>query len=283
MKLVPRAAWGARPFRTPSGATVYSSARSGVKIHYLGTPYTERLHEQCAAYVRALQASHMDGNGWSDIGYSFVVCTHGYVFEGRGLKRRNSANGSTSLNERHYAVCALVGNSGVTRPTDAQLHGLRDAIEYCRSEGPAGSQVLGHRDGYSTDCPGGPLYTWVQQGAPRPTVTIPPIPTGDTPMNAVDYWSYRNPDLEPADDAYALLRKASKNPWAYRNEELNSQTPGGIPDAYGYLRAIHEAVSAPVPVEVDADAVVAALAARPELVDAIAEAVAAKIAKRLEA
>jgi hypothetical protein len=101
-------------------------------------------------------------------GNSFVACTHGSVYEGRGLRRRNSANGGTSLNEAHYAVCALLGSSGLTQPPAAQRHGMRDAIEYCRSKGPAGSEIKGHRDGYATSCPGDPLYAWVRAGAPRP-------------------------------------------------------------------------------------------------------------------
>jgi hypothetical protein len=168
MDLITRSAWGARSYRTPSGAIPYAGRPRGVKVHYLGTAYSDRPHAQCAGYVRQLQASHMDGNGWSDIGYSFVVCSHGPVYEGRGLRRRNSANGGTSLNEEHYAVCALLGSSGLTQPPDAQLHGIRDAIEYCRTKGPAGSEIKGHRDGYATACPGGPLYTWVRGGAPRP-------------------------------------------------------------------------------------------------------------------
>ncbi|MET8113830.1 peptidoglycan recognition protein family protein [Streptomyces prasinus] len=169
MKLITRTQWGARDYRTPNGATPYSQPRRGVKLHYLGTPYSDRAHEQCAAYVRQLQAQHMDGNGWSDIGYSFVVCTHGSVYEGRGLKRRNSANGNTTLNEQDYAVLLLVGSSGLTKPTDAQLDGARDAIEYCRREGPAGDWLGGHRDGYATACPGDAVYAWVKAGAPRPT------------------------------------------------------------------------------------------------------------------
>lgn len=168
MKLVSRTAWGARAYRTPNGATPYSRTRRGVKLHYLGTPYADRPHDRCPAYVRQIQAQHMDGNGWSDIGYSFVVCTHGYVYEGRGLRRRNSANGGTSLNEQDYAVCLLVGSSGLTEPTVAQLHGTRDAIDYCRGSGPAGAWLGGHRDGYATTCPGNAIYAWAKQGAPRP-------------------------------------------------------------------------------------------------------------------
>lgn len=168
MKLITRAQWGARSWKQPNGSITYSGARKGVKIHYLGTAYPSRLHDQCATFVRAIQNQHMNGNGWSDIGYSFLVCEHGYVFEGRGLQRRNSGNGNTTLNNAHYAVCALLGSSGLTDPTDAQLHGLRDAVEHCRSKGPAGSEIRGHRDGYATVCPGGPLYAWVNRGAPRP-------------------------------------------------------------------------------------------------------------------
>ncbi|WP_151480615.1 N-acetylmuramoyl-L-alanine amidase [Streptomyces albicerus] len=168
MKLVTRAAWGARAYRTPNGATPYSRARRGVKLHYLGTAYTDRAHDKCDDYVRQIQAQHMDGNGWSDIGYSFVVCTHGSVYEGRGLRRRNSANGTTTLNEQDYAVLLMVGSSGLTKPPDAQLHGARDAIEYCRTEGPAGSWIGGHRDGHATTCPGDVIYAWAQKGAPRP-------------------------------------------------------------------------------------------------------------------
>ncbi|MET9506928.1 peptidoglycan recognition family protein [Streptomyces flavidovirens] len=174
MRLVTRAQWGARAYRTPNGATPYSRARRGVKLHYLGTAYTDRAHDKCDDYVRQLQAQHMDGNGWSDIGYSFLVCTHGDVYEGRGLRRRNSANGSTALNEQDYAVCLLVGSTGLTQPTDAQLNGARDAIDYCREEGPAGTWLGGHRDGYATTCPGDAVYAWAAKGAPRPAATPTP-------------------------------------------------------------------------------------------------------------
>jgi len=183
MKLVSRAQWGARDYRMPNGATPYSRARRGVKLHYLGTEYADRTHDRCPAYIRLLQDQHMDGNGWSDIGYSFLVCTHGYVYEGRGLKRRNSANGNTTLNEQDYAVCLLVGSSGRTEPTVEQLHGARDAIEHCRANGPAGDWLGGHRDGYATTCPGDAVYAWVKKGAPRPDGgTEPETPATERPV-----------------------------------------------------------------------------------------------------
>jgi len=44
-----------------------------------------------------------------------------------------------------------------------------------RSNG-AGKEIKGHRDGYATACPGGPLYAWVQKGAPRPAGAAPETP-----------------------------------------------------------------------------------------------------------
>jgi hypothetical protein len=170
MKLVTRAAWGAKPSRYPLN---YIAATKGVKIHYEGAPVPTSLaadHGKCPGRVRQIQASHLANpkENYSDIAYNFAVCPHGYVFEGRGLHKKTGANGTGPLNTQHYAVLALLGDEGLTQPTDAMLHGLRDAIEYLRAKGGAGKEIKGHRDGHATECPGGPLYTWVQKGAPRP-------------------------------------------------------------------------------------------------------------------
>ncbi|WP_327074464.1 LysM peptidoglycan-binding domain-containing protein [Kitasatospora purpeofusca] len=128
--------------------------------------------------MRDVQRAHLNDpdEDWIDIAYSFLVCPHGYVFEGRGLGRKNGANGNPSLNQLHYAVCAMVGTSGITSPTAAMLDGLVDAIEYCRASGGAGGEVRGHKDGYATTCPGDELYGWVRAGAPRPGVGEQPSP-----------------------------------------------------------------------------------------------------------
>lgn len=165
--LVARKDWGAR---APRGS--YDALRStrGVKVHYTGgrvDPAIVNDHAKCVTLVRQIQNSHMDGNGWIDIGYSMVACPHRKVFVGRGPNRLPAANGP-GLNSGHYAVLGLVGSSGLTEPPDGMLHGILDAIEYLRANGGAGGEIKGHRDGYATECPGGPLYAWVRKGAPRP-------------------------------------------------------------------------------------------------------------------
>ncbi|WP_328620819.1 peptidoglycan-binding protein [Streptomyces sp. NBC_00354] len=172
LQFISRAQWGARPSRYK---LAYIADTRGVKVHYEGTFVPPSLaaadaHGQCAARVRSIQASHLadDDEDYSDIAYNLLVCPHGSVFEGRGAHRKTGANGTAALNSQHYAVCALLGSAGLTEPTDAQLAGLRDAIDYLRAEGDAGPEIKGHRDGHPTACPGGPLYAWVQRGAPRP-------------------------------------------------------------------------------------------------------------------
>ncbi|MBB1251849.1 peptidoglycan-binding protein [Streptomyces sp. OF3] len=168
MEFVSRAAWGARK---PTNIHPPITKTRGVKVHYLGTRYEVGEHSTCAAYVRRIQNSHMDGQGWADIAYSVAVCEHGYVFEGRGAGVQCAANGNAGLNRDHYAVLALVGSAGHTVPTKAQVDGIRDAIAYLRRHGGAGSEIRGHRDGYATECPGAALYTLVRSGTLEPGAT----------------------------------------------------------------------------------------------------------------
>ncbi|MDT0477412.1 peptidoglycan-binding protein [Streptomyces sp. DSM 41014] len=182
MKLVTRAQWGAKPSKY---SLAYIASTQGVKIHYEGSYVAKSLgdsgaHGSCAGHMRDIQASHLANTkeDYSDIAYNAVVCPHGFVFEGRGLHRKTGANGNQTLNVKDYAVCAMVGNSGLVQPTEAQLDGLVDAVQWLRNGGAAGNEVLGHRDGYATQCPGDPLYAWVKAGAHRPDGTGPQGGTG---------------------------------------------------------------------------------------------------------
>ncbi|WP_187368307.1 peptidoglycan recognition protein family protein [Nonomuraea terrae] len=173
LDLVLRRDWKARAPRGDYTQLDSESAR-GVKVHYTGgrvDPMIVTDHGGCVDLVRAIQAYHMERNGWIDLGYSFVVCPHQKVFEGRGLHRLPAANGP-GLNVGHYAVLGLVGESGLVEPPDGILHGILDTIAYIREEGFAGKEIKGHRDGYATECPGAHLYAWIRNGAPRPGVPV---------------------------------------------------------------------------------------------------------------
>ncbi|GAA0987796.1 N-acetylmuramoyl-L-alanine amidase [Acrocarpospora macrocephala] len=172
--IISRAEWGAR---RPKGSYTQVASAKGVKVHYLGgalNPAALDDHDRCLKVIRDVQAFHMDGRGWLDFAYSMAVCVHRRVIMGRGPHHLTAANGS-GLNTQHYSVLAILGNKGLVEPNDDLLHGVLDAIDYLREEGGAGREIKGHRDGYATDCPGGPLYAWVRAGARRPG-SPPPDP-----------------------------------------------------------------------------------------------------------
>ncbi|MEV4378979.1 peptidoglycan-binding protein [Streptosporangium sp. NPDC049644] len=142
-------------------------------------------------------------------GNTMLVCPHRKVFEGRGPNHVPAANGA-GLNSGHYAVLGLVGSSGLTKPTDGILHGILDAIEYLRDKGGAGKEIKGHRDGYSTSCPGEPLYAWVKRGAPRPGggTTNPPEPHPSFPGRTL-----KQPPIMKGEDVRTWQRRMRDRGW----------------------------------------------------------------------
>ncbi|MEV7006984.1 N-acetylmuramoyl-L-alanine amidase [Streptosporangium sp. NPDC051022] len=211
--LVTRREWGAR---APRGSYGRLSSTRGVKVHYTGgqvSPDIVNDHAKCVAMVRAIQNFHMDGNGWMDVGYSMLVCPHRKVFEGRGPNHLPAANGA-GLNSDHYAVLGMIGNAGLTQPNDALLNGILDAVEYLRDKGGAGREIKGHRDGYSTDCPGGPLYAWVKKGAPRPGGGEGPKEPGEPSYPPFPGRVLKYPPLMSGEDVRTWQRQMRTRGWS---------------------------------------------------------------------
>jgi len=180
VEFVSREQWGALP---PRGQYEVLHGAKGVAVHWYGGNTPAGGHENCAPLVRAIQVgafNRTDGM-YSDIEYNFLVCEHGFVFGGRGSGVKPAAQ--AAANATYFAVCALTGPSGgSTSPTPALLAGLWDAIEELRTTGPAGPEIVSHRDLMSTDCPGDALAAWVREGAPHGG--LPPSPPPPAPAPA---------------------------------------------------------------------------------------------------
>jgi hypothetical protein len=148
-----RSSWGARAPRTRNTTTW--GARRGFTVHYTAGPTTQS--------VRAIQDFHMDGQGWADIGYNFLVDADGLIYEGRGwLTVGAHASGQ---NTSHIGA-AFIGRDGDATPAaKASLRALYD--EANRRAGRTLARTWhGGLPGQSTACPGADLRSWVQAGMP---------------------------------------------------------------------------------------------------------------------
>lgn len=177
--IITRSQWGAASFK---GSPGYGQVQMAY-VHHTVSLNTYSKAES-PAVVRGIQRYHQSSNGWSDIGYNFLVDRFGQVYEGRagGIDRAvigAQAQGWNSLStgiasvgthtsaevspETFAAIASLVG-------WKLSIHGVPvQGTVSLRSAGGASNRypsgrivkfqrVSGHRDGCSTSCPGDALY-----------------------------------------------------------------------------------------------------------------------------
>lgn len=156
MEIITRAQWGARPPDRVQRITW--SARDTYVQHYSGASRDQS--------VRAIQDYHMDVQGWSDIGYAFLVDWRGQIYEGRGWDVYPAA--TQDHNWHTFPVCFIGRDGDATPGALTACRWLYD--EACARKGGMLFQ-RGHKDFNPTDCPGDELYRWVRGGMP-----IAPLP-----------------------------------------------------------------------------------------------------------
>ena len=184
--IVTRAEWGAdEAIRTVSRD--FAPLSKGVVHHTV----TQNRDPDPRARVRGIYEFHVRGNGWSDIGYNFVVDEAGVVYEGRWARDyapgephsgENAAGlgvigaHAASHNTGSFGI-ALLGTftSDIVTATEAALASVVRIAAWkfaSRTIDPFGStpfrradgvvetfpNLCGHRDIVSTGCPGSGLY-----------------------------------------------------------------------------------------------------------------------------
>ncbi|MFC9120191.1 peptidoglycan recognition protein [Streptomyces sp. NPDC057067] len=179
--IVSRAEWHADESLVKEDA-VYTGTVRAVFVHHTG--HTNNY--DCAdapEMLRAMEEAHVRGEGWDDIGYNFVVDRCGTIYEGRagGVGRTVRGAHTTGFNAHSVGIAALgTFDPGVTVPK-ALIEGIAKvgAWKLDRSIDPRGivrmvstnddslyrrgevvylHAVAGHRDTFSTYCPGEALY-----------------------------------------------------------------------------------------------------------------------------
>jgi N-acetylmuramoyl-L-alanine amidase len=113
----------------------------------------------------------MDSNGWSDIGYNYLVGEDGNAYEGRGWDRVGAH--ASNYNSVSLGI-SVIGSFSNRLPNDAALTVLSQLISCSVSNNKVSSSYTlhGHRDGVCTECPGDTFYalleTWPNYGGQLP-------------------------------------------------------------------------------------------------------------------
>ncbi|MGW7073455.1 peptidoglycan recognition protein family protein [Streptomyces sp. NPDC054855] len=180
-RVVPRAEWLADATDEAPPAR-YAGRVRAVFIHHTDTPNSYDCAD-AARTIRYLHAGQTEGRQWDDIGYNFLVDRCGTVYEGRagGIERAVVGAHTQGYNKGSVGIAAIgTFTEGTPVPkamTDAMarliawklglsdvnpLSAVRLVSTNSLSRYPAGaveafSAVSGHRDGYTTSCPGAAL------------------------------------------------------------------------------------------------------------------------------
>ncbi|MBP2834104.1 N-acetylmuramoyl-L-alanine amidase [Aquimarina sp. U1-2] len=161
--VVSRRQWGA----IPRGAAATSSVSHLIIHHEFGS----NTSRDWAARVRAVQNFHINGNGWSDVGYNFLVDPNGVIYEGRAGGDNAVGAHFCGRNRNTMGVCMLGDYSSVT-PTTATQTSLKRLLAWKANKeniNPLGSSfhyavnrslthIAGHRDAGCSACPGNGGY-----------------------------------------------------------------------------------------------------------------------------
>jgi hypothetical protein len=216
--ILTRADWGADESIRRGNPSFNATVKVGF-VHHTATANDYALAET-PAVIRSIYAYHVKSNGWSDIGYNYLVDRFGRTWEGRygGIMRAVVGAHTGGFNSDSFGT-SLIGTFATSPPPAVTLSALehlfawklgsyyRDpaATATLRSAGGGTSKyaagtfhpfavVSGHRDAGNTSCPGDATYarmgsirtainTFLGTAFVEPTISAMRVPVGSkTPV-----------------------------------------------------------------------------------------------------
>ena len=197
-----RESWSARDFKgTPQIASELKMAIVHHTVNRNGYAAGE-----VAGMIAAIQRYHMDSNGWSDIGYNFVVDRFGRAWDARQGGTHNAVIGGHAYGHNTATTgIAVLGDHQAAWPSGSaveavtalaawklDLHGCDVAAPVWYSSPATGKsgtyqRIIGHRDvgaaGGGTSCPG--QYLYPQLGAIRAEAHMRQLGLEDIPLSSI--------------------------------------------------------------------------------------------------
>ncbi len=225
-EIISRAQWGADESIRRGAPSYNSTVKVGFVHHTVNS--NDYSPEQAAAVVRGIYAYHVKSNGWSDIGYNFLVDRFGRAYEGRagGVDRFPVGAHTGGFNTDSFGV-SLIGDYSTVAPATATVDTLTKVLAWKLGSAyrdPLGTATLtsagggtsryaagvkhtfdvvsGHRDAGTTSCPGQKTYEMMDEIRLR--------------VNAELGAAF----VEPALDGEALVKVGDRGPVALRARVL---------------------------------------------------------------
>ena len=177
-----REEWDTTNCRRPGEGYHFSTPRALVIHHTAGNnTYTEA---EVPGVITGHCIFHVQGRGWDDLAYNYMVDRFGNVWEGRtGSKTAAIRGGHTAGFNGQTQGIAMMGNFTSAPPTAANIGGVQQIVDWLtgwHSIDPSTSvtlyadagntrgweigepvrvpTIIGHRDVSATSCPGGAFY-----------------------------------------------------------------------------------------------------------------------------
>jgi hypothetical protein len=146
-RIISRAEWGARAqVCTPDVATQLV----GAAVHHTAGSNNYATLEQAMQQIRNDQRYHIEGRGWCDLGYNFVVDKWGNIYEGR----------ANSLTKPVVGVHAGGFNTGTVGVSMLGTYGAAPPAATQKSV----AHIIGWRLGYYGVNPQGTMSYWTNVG-----------------------------------------------------------------------------------------------------------------------
>lgn len=145
---------GLKPARNRSTPT--SWVRKPVVIHHSasrqprGKTKRDVIRDE-KALIRQFQQGHFN-QGWSDIGYHYLITPSGRIFAGRKPKT-TGAHAGDNYGNSCPGVC-VVGNYDVYEPTEESMAALDWLMSYLERKYKVSGEELPHKKFFPTACPG---------------------------------------------------------------------------------------------------------------------------------
>mgnify|MGYP003112253072 FL=1 len=104
---------------------------------------------------------HVQGNGWRDVGYHYIIRRNGEVELGRSI--RDTGAHAAGYNHKSVGLCMVGGmaedNSAENNFTAQQWTALLDLVKQLKADYPE-ADVIGHNEISEKECPSFDVQKW---------------------------------------------------------------------------------------------------------------------------